>query len=548
MSIRALSFPPKILAAPLSTVGTRLILPDINGWDGNALTSGEVGTVIYATLQNFSRTTMEIVELDATTLSVATTTGILINKRGLSFVGGTSASAETPLSHSANETIVQLGTNAPQLYENLVDLDEAQTITAVKTFNKDTARPKLSAVPATTTTVDEELITRSELAATALASAVAATETAAGYVEKATAAQGTDGTATGETSAPLFMSPDRIASQIQSGSWQTFTETASGDDAYTGTTTPSCTPAAGSYFFGSVATANTAGCTLGLNGETPVAIQKVVSGALGALETGDIIANVPNLYYRNASVYILLSPLGSMPSTALLTEMATFFAATAATGANVTSLTDGSNADALHIHATQAVDRIRGKQLIIIDEDTAVTASAFSATLTVLGLSQSTSGGGSQCGHKWTDNTFTGSWTGSRSIDSWMKVSSTSHDAFVGMGLATSYSGMPSNHTTTERHVGFFVDGSSVYASCADGTTQTVSSALSGVTVTDMNQYRVELDSGTTARFYVNGVLKATLTTNLPTGTTDITIATVTNNGTSCTTTHTYPVCEVTPT
>jgi len=113
MSITPLSLPVKILAAPLSSTGTRLILPDIKKWDGNDLTSAEVGTVIYATLMDFNKTKMEIVELDASTLSVATTTGILINKRRLSYTGGTTADAVTFSNsedyHSANETYVQLG-------------------------------------------------------------------------------------------------------------------------------------------------------------------------------------------------------------------------------------------------------------------------------------------------------------------------------------------------------------------------------------------------------------------------------------------------------
>ncbi len=135
MSLTPLTFPVKILAAALSSTGNRMVLPDIKHWDSKDLTSGEVGTVLYAAIQDFARTKMEIVELDATTLSVATTTGILINKRACSFTGGTVASAETAYNWSPNESYVMLGSNPPQLITNLVDLDEAQTVTGLKTFS-----------------------------------------------------------------------------------------------------------------------------------------------------------------------------------------------------------------------------------------------------------------------------------------------------------------------------------------------------------------------------------------------------------------------------
>lgn len=165
MSIRALTFPPKILGVPLSSTGTRLIMPDIEHWDGNDLISAEVGTVIYATLVNFAKTKMEIIELDASTLSVATTTGILINKRDLGFMGGTTAAAETAYDWTANETWVLLGSNPPQIYEGLVDLDEAQTITGLKTFTT-ANRPKLTTDA--NATADEQFVTKGELSRTAL--------------------------------------------------------------------------------------------------------------------------------------------------------------------------------------------------------------------------------------------------------------------------------------------------------------------------------------------------------------------------------------------
>ncbi|QGH73496.1 MAG: hypothetical protein [Siphoviridae sp. ctvD11] len=74
----------------------------------------------------------------------------------------------------------------------------------------------------------------------------------------------------------------------------------------------------------------------------------------------------------------------------------------------------------------------------------------------------------------------------------------------------------PANATSTSRHVVFFVEDGILYASNADGTTQTKTDISSGVTLTDLNAYYVLFTTGVSAKFYVNGTLKATHTTNLP--------------------------------
>jgi len=39
---------------------------------------------------------------------------------------------------------------------------------------------------------------------------------------------------------------------------------------------------------------------------------------------------------------------------------------------------------------------------------------------------------------------------------------------------------------------------------------------ITGITVTNKNLYRIEITSGVDVKFYVNGILKATITTTLP--------------------------------
>lgn len=77
----------------------------------------------------------------------------------------------------------------------------------------------------------------------------------------------------------------------------------------------------------------------------------------------------------------------------------------------------------------------------------------------------------------------------------------------------------PYNSAANDRAV-FTVDPatSKLYAhtSGGGGTTDHTEVEITGITLTNENRYRVEFDPGSAARFYVNGVLKATITTTLP--------------------------------
>lgn len=73
--------------------------------------------------------------------------------------------------------------------------------------------------------------------------------------------------------------------------------------------------------------------------------------------------------------------------------------------------------------------------------------------------------------------------------------------------------------TLTAKHIGFIARNNVMYGSNANGSSQTIT-ALSGVINLNASQFHVEarMTSGVDVKFYVNGVLKATHTTNLPTG------------------------------
>ncbi len=335
--------PKKVLSAALSSAGTRIILPDIEGWDGNDVTAAELGTVHYATLTDFAGTKLEIVEIDPSTLTVATTTGILINKRALSFAGGTTAAAETAYDWTPNETYVLLGSNPPQLYADLMDLNESQTVASgVKTFVVSPIVP--------TPTTDYQAATKKYADDLTYAGAPDADEATKGVVECATTAEVAAGDDTGSTTAPTVVRPSKLAEVIQKNGYL-YAASADLSDTYTVTLTP--TPAAyvtGMCLFVKFATANTVAATLNVNSLGAKDIKKYVAGAIAALETGDIVANQICLLAYDGTQFILLNPGATSMTTALASEASTFFAATDITGAEAETLTAGNAITTLHFH------------------------------------------------------------------------------------------------------------------------------------------------------------------------------------------------------
>jgi len=97
----------------------------------------------------------------------------------------------------------------------------------------------------------------------------------------------------------------------------------------------------------------------------------------------------------------------------------------------------------------------------------------------------------------------------------------TTQDAFIGYNSSWGTTVQP-NATSTDRHIGFFIEDGTLYASNADGTTQTRTDVSGGVTLTNNNNYRFVWDNGTDIKFYINDVLAATNTTNLPSGVSDV--------------------------
>lgn len=70
----------------------------------------------------------------------------------------------------------------------------------------------------------------------------------------------------------------------------------------------------------------------------------------------------------------------------------------------------------------------------------------------------------------------------------------------------------------TSKHFGFILDTTVLNASIANGTSQTLVDISSGITMTTGHIFRAIMNGTTNCKFYIDNVLKATITTNLPSG------------------------------
>jgi hypothetical protein len=92
-------------------------------------------------------------------------------------------------------------------------------------------------------------------------------------------------------------------------------------------------------------------------------------------------------------------------------------------------------------------------------------------------------------------------------------------DSFMGFHT-TDLAAIPADATDVAVHTGFYVQDGTLYASNANGSTQT-KTEITGVTLTNANGYEMVYDAGNSVKFYINGTLRATHTTNLPPTTAD---------------------------
>lgn len=89
---------------------------------------------------------------------------------------------------------------------------------------------------------------------------------------------------------------------------------------------------------------------------------------------------------------------------------------------------------------------------------------------------------------------------------------------FVSSLLVGTNSDPDASGNITAAHFGFILDGTTLYASSANGTTQTKTDVSSGITLTAANRFHAVMNSGTDVKFYINGSLVDTQAATLPSG------------------------------
>lgn len=246
MSLIFATIPSKRLAQSITSVSTTFYINNIIGFnttDSLDVDDTDLGTQHFCVFRNDTGTKIEIMEIDPATIG---TGPITILRRGLSYYGDlTTEVTANKLDWSANETVVNLGTDSPQIFQWLKEyIDNAS-----------------------------------------VAGAVNASTTAKGIVEEATQAEADARTVTGATGAKLFVPLDKI----RATKYHDYAADAGSNDTYAITVTPAPTAyATGQVFTFKANTANTGASTLNVNS---LGAKTIVKDGNVALEDNDIKAN-----------------------------------------------------------------------------------------------------------------------------------------------------------------------------------------------------------------------------------------------------------------
>ena len=123
--------------------------------------------------------------------------------------------------------------------------------------------------------------------------------------------------------------------------------------------------------------------------------------------------------------------------------------------------------------------------------------------------------------------TTSASWDTDMEINCTVSVTtntSANTDGNAGWGMGDFVVPQSDSHVMTP-YTGFRfyydIDNAVLYASNTNAPNETRTDVSGGITITNMNNYRIVYDAGTSCKFYINDVLVATHTTNLPTGSND---------------------------
>lgn len=221
----------------------------------------------------------------------------------------------------------------------------------------------------------------------------------------------------------------------------------------------------------------------------------------------------------------------------------------------VTALTEGatSNADALHNHRLfdtvyQAMIANSKTHIGSMNDGFTAISSSVAATRDVFEtILTPSSGGGGQAYLLSPILYANANWDNNPNITcaAYIKAANASGvTAFMGL-FDSPLQIAPATATLTARHAAFLRNGSTIYASVGDGTTQNRVDVSSGLTLTNWNLFEIVFTGGSNAVLRVNGTTVATLSTNLPTSSGSgiyLSFCTATTAGTGMNVRHPYAV------
>lgn len=326
----------------------------------------------------------------------------------------------------------------------------------------------------------------------------------------------TDGTlaANSDTKYPSQKAVKTYADSVSSPtgrSWNDYAVDAVGTDAYAITLTGFTAYVAGQTFKFKAGTANTGACSLKVNGLAVIPIKKDVSSDLA---TGDILANqIVTVIYDGTNMQLQSQEAGIAKTADLPTEAYTVGAlrnALVKTYFNIQLPFILWTGAVVNDTTTTFENWVRSSAEVVVSPSGLGVDFQGTALETI------------------TAKIFPDNWgvkfntTQIIISDFWAKWSAATDTGDTKLGFMAILDAVGRVYTDTAYdYVGFTKRGSTgvLYASIAKGSTGVTNTDISsGLTLTNWNNFRIELDLSNNALFYVNGVLKATLSgANLPT-------------------------------
>jgi len=518
---------PTRLTANVSSTATSVVVAAVEDIYGNTLTMTDFGDEVWGIFEPNSSSNREFFRLtgiSSTTLTV---------ERGIAAKSPYAAVTANRKAHAAGTQII-LMTNAPAFYNDLLGKDNDETITGVFTFT-DPNIPEMDSYSAPTD--DTQLATKKYVDDTA---------TGTTNVDKLIIA----GTA-GETVA----AGEVVYMDTTDNEWKLADASATGTcenvllGIAQGAGTNGVAISGGVLLFGRddnqsglaqgdlIYISDTAGTLAASAGTLTVCV--------GAAIDADSIYFAPThfLSANKAATKTLIDAITASAAeinqldnatitAAQLTEAGTFFGSTDISAAEAETLTDGSLADSLHGH--NLFEQIETEQLALTKVTCApgslrngtenITTGSIYHVL-VWTLFETTANTGSDvilgigiAGDLNLSAITDIRWDNDLEITFTAEIDVlTNQDIFFGF-----YSGVPAaipaNATDTTRHAGFYIADGTIYASQANNTTQEKTDISAGLTLTNQNVYKIVFTAGSDTKFYINGTLKATLSTDQPTG------------------------------